>query len=241
MPDAIFADPRLAQMYDHLDAAERVDLDPYVAMVDEFAAHLVVDVGCGTGVLACRLAGLGKSVVGVDPAAASLAVARRRPFAGRVRWICAAASDLPTLGADLAVMTGKVAQVFLTDEDWSATLAACRAALRPGGRLVFEVRDPAREAWRRWTRESSYRVVDVPAAGAVETWFDLVAVRLPLVSFRHTFVFRADGAVLTSDSTLRFRSRDEVADSLAAAGFTVEPVRDAPDRPGLELVFVARR
>jgi hypothetical protein len=29
--------------------------------------------------------------------------------------------------------------------------------------------------------------------------------------------------------------------SLARAGFTIEDVRDAPDRPGSEWVFIARR
>jgi len=47
--------------------------------------------------------------------------------------------------------------------------------------------------------------------------------------------------VLNSDSTLRFRSRAELADSLAAAGLAVEEVRDAPDRPGREFVFIAHR
>jgi hypothetical protein len=60
------------------------------------------------------------------------------------------------------------------------------------------------------------------------------------VSFRSTFTF-SDGEVLTSDSTLRFRGRDEVAGSLEAAGFAVAEVRDAPDRPGREFVFIARR
>jgi hypothetical protein len=54
-------------------------------------------------------------------------------------------------------------------------------------------------------------------------------------------VFDGDGAVLTSDSTLRFRTRAELADSLAAAGFAVDEVRDAPDRPGREFVFIARK
>jgi hypothetical protein len=54
-------------------------------------------------------------------------------------------------------------------------------------------------------------------------------------------VFASDGAVLTSDSTLRFRDRDTVERSLAEAGFDVVDVRDAPDRPGRELVVVARR
>ena len=59
---------------------------------------------------------------------------------------------------------------------------------------------------------------------------------------RRTFDHRdGDGAVLTSDSTLRFRTRAELADSLAAAGFAVDEVRDAPDRPGREFVFIARK
>lgn len=65
--------------------------------------------------------------------------------------------------------------------------------------------------------------------------------RGPLVTFRWTYVFAADGQVLTSDSTLRFRERQEVEADLAAEGFEVVEVRDAPDRPGKEFVFVARR
>ena len=66
-------------------------------------------------------------------------------------------------------------------------------------------------------------------------------VQLPLVSFRYTFVFRKDGSVMTSESTLRFRTRSEMAETLSRAQFTVEVVRDAPDRPGLEFVFIAHR
>ena len=69
----------------------------------------------------------------------------------------------------------------------------------------------------------------------------MTAIRGDLVSFRSIFTFEADGTTLTSESTLRFRQRDEVADSLMAAGFVVDDLRDAPDRPGRELVFVARR
>ena len=63
---------------------------------------------------------------------------------------------------------------------------------------------------------------------------------MPFVSFRMTFVFETDDAVLTSDSTLRFRSKTEICDSLQAAGFAVTDIRDAPDRPGREFVFIAR-
>ncbi|KUN41066.1 hypothetical protein AQJ30_04065 [Streptomyces longwoodensis] len=63
----------------------------------------------------------------------------------------------------------------------------------------------------------------------------------PLVTFRWTHVFGADGQVLTSDSTLRFRERDEVETDLVAHGYELQGVRDAPDRPGNEFVFLARR
>ena len=75
----------------------------------------------------------------------------------------------------------------------------------------------------------------------IQTWTDLTVVKQNLVSFQTTFVFERDGAVLTSDSTLRFRSRAELADSLAAASLIVEELRDAPDRPRREFVFVAHR
>jgi prevent-host-death family protein len=238
--DPIFAEPRLAEVYDPLDP-DRSDLDAYVAMAEEFGARGVLDIGCGTGTFACLLARRGLSVTAVDPAAASLAVARTKPGANRVRWVQGYATDLPPLQVELVTMTGNVAQVFVTDAEWASTLRAAYAALRPGGRLVFETRDPAAKAWLEWNRERSYQRTVVPGVGGVQSWHDLLEVRGDLVSFRSTVVFESDGALLTSDSTLRFRHRDEVTASLAAAGYVVDEVRQAPDRPGRELVFIARR
>ena len=73
-------------------------------------------------------------------------------------------------------MTANVAQVFLTDDDWQATLRGARQALRPGGHLVFETRDPARRAWERWTPELTRTVVDVPGIGVVESWEEVTDV-----------------------------------------------------------------
>jgi len=240
MPDAAFALPRLARLYDPLDP-DRGDLDVYAAMAAEFGARSVLDVGCGTGTLACLLARRGLVVTGVDPPGASLEVAGAKPGAEAVHWLHGDATSLPPLQADLATMTGNVAQVFLTNEDWAATLAGIFAALRPGGRLVFETRDPARQAWRGWTREQTRTRIELRGLGVVEEWHELTAVSGQLVSFRTVFSFAADGAVLTSESTLRFRERDDVEGSLSEAGYRLDDVRDAPDRPGLEFVFVASR
>jgi SAM-dependent methyltransferase len=240
MPDAIFADPRLAAIYDPLDP-DRSDLDVYAAMMSEFGARKVLDVGCGTGTLACLLASRGLEVTGVDPAGASLAVARAKPGAQAVHWLQGDATSLPPLRMDLAIMTGNVAQVFTTDDEWSATLRGVGAALRPGGRLVFETRDPARRAWLGWTREQSFTRRQIDGAGFVQSWHELAEVNGELVTFRSVIVFEADDTVLTSTSTLRFRERDEVARSLAAHGYHFDEVREAPDRPGLEFVFIASR
>lgn len=237
MPDRIFADPRLAAIYDDIDG-DRRDLDHYEAILGQLGARRVLDIGCGTGALACRLASHGLTVVGLDPAQASLEVARRKTGADLVTWLLGDAATLPPLMVDVATMTGNVAQVFVDDEEWSAVLSAAHGALRAGGHLVFETRDPSCRAWEEWTRERSVSVTET-VAGRVEHWVELTEVALPLVSFRHSFRFIDADDLVTSDSTLRFRDRDELAASLSASGFTVEQVRDAPDRPGRELVFIS--
>jgi len=240
VPDAIFAHPRLAPIYDAFDA-DRDDLTAYLDLADELGAERVLDVGCGTGCLAVLLADRGRTVVGVDPAEASLEVARAKDPAGRVTWVHGDATTVPTTGADLAVMTGNVAQVFLTDDDWTRTLRAVHGALRPGGHLVFETRRPERRAWEEWAADTAPVTMDVPGIGSVERRIEVTDVSLPFVSFRCTYRFLADGAVVTSDSTLRFRDRGEVETSLAANGYRVSDVREAPDRPGREFVFIAER
>jgi SAM-dependent methyltransferase len=241
MPDAVFDDPRLAAIYDALDP-DRSDLDAYLAMVEELGARSVLDLGCGTGVFALKLAERGIEVICVDPAGASLDVARAKPGADQVAWIHGDASAIPRgTAVDIVTMTANVAQVFLADVDWHATLTACHDALRPGGRLILESRDPDRRAWEEWTEEATRSTTDIPGVGRVTDWVQVTDVDGDLVTFESPNVFEADGTVITSVSTLRFRSRPEIEDALVRAGFTVDEVHDAPDRPGRELVFVARR
>ena len=237
MPDAIFDDPRLAQVYDPLDP-DRSDLDVYVDIALELGATSVLDIGCGTGTFACMLASRGIHVTAVDPAAASLEVARRKPDADNVNWLLGDATTLLALSVDVAFMTGNVSQVFLTDEDWSATLRGIRAALRPAGTLVFETRDPSRRAWEQWTPELTRVAIDIPGHGIVESWEEVSAVDGPFVTFRSMTVFQREDLALESVSTLRFRERSQIEDSLVRAGFESIQVRDAPDRPGREFVFL---
>lgn len=240
VPDAKFADPRLALVYDAFED-DRADLAPYRAGAREVGARSALDVGCGTGTLAVLLAADGLAVTGVDPAGASVDFARARPGSAGVRWLVGDATTLPPMRVDLATMTGNVAQVFLTDEDWLATLRGVHDALAPGGHLVLETRRPERRAWEDWAAHPSVEVRDVPGVGAVHKEFAVTEVAPPLVSFRDTYRFASSGAVVESTSTLRFRTLDEVRDGLTAARLDTVDVRDAPDRPGLEHIVLARR
>ena len=200
----------------------------------------MLDVGCGTGTFALMLADRGIDVTGLDPAAGSLDVARAKPQAESVRWILGDATRLPPLEVDAATMTGNAAQAVVDPADWMATLRAVRAALRPGGTFVFETRDPAHQAWLGWVPVASTTTTEVEGVGAVTSLYaprrrEPAAGDLP-GSWRFP-----DGDVVSSDSTLRFRERDEVEAALSDAGFAAVHVRDAPDRPGRELVFLARR
>jgi len=240
MVDDIFEQPRLAAIYDALDP-DRSDLDEYARLAGELGAQQVLDVGCGTGTFALLLADRGLDVVGLDPAGGSLIVAQAKPGADRVRWIHGDATSLPPMQVDLATMTANVAQAIVDQAEWEGTLRGVRAALRPGGHLVFESRDPTYRAWEEWNRSASYRTTQIEGVGKVESWVEVTNIDGPLVSFRWTWVFDSDGEVLTSESTLRFRERDEVEATLVAQGYVLDEVRDAPDRPARELVYLARR
>ena len=104
---------------------------------------------------------------------------------------------------------------------------------------MLETRDPAARAWEGWNRAASYGATEIDGVGAVESWHEVVDVSSPLVTFRSWTVFASDGERLAFDSTLRFREREEVEADLVACGYQVDAVRDAPDRPGRELVFFA--
>lgn len=238
--DEEFRHPRLAAIYDAFDP-DRSDLDAYIELIEQFGGRRVLDVGCGTGTLALILADRGYDVVGVDTAPASLVVARAKDSAQRVRWVDGDACAAQVTDRDVAVMTANVAQAVADPASWDATLDAIHAALRPDGYLIFESRDPADRGWERWTRHQTYESTMIAGVGSVATWTDVTSIDGPLVTFRSTWVFASDGETLTSVSTLRFRQRAEIEADLVKHGFTVLDVRDAPDRPAREFVFLAQR
>ncbi|KAK44714.1 methyltransferase type 11 [Caballeronia jiangsuensis] len=218
----LYDDPRLVALYDVLNPFAS-DTAFYLALAE--SAEHVVDLGCGTGLLACELAKRGHRVTGIDPSAQMLRVARARPEGDKVTWIEGDASALPFVGmADLLVMTGHVAQIFLDDAAFLATLRAARHAIRPGGAIAFESRNPAARAWENWTRERSSRCVEAPDGRTVEVWQELHAQPDPSTTGHAAFTtyYRFTSApeeTLSAASELRFRTLDALAGLLTDAGF----------------------
>jgi hypothetical protein len=91
--------------------------------------------------------------------------------------------------------------------------------------------------WENW--DSALTSVALPNGKTAFVSQTVTMVEPPLVTFESCLV--VEGESLVSTSTLRFRERDEVVGDLATHGFEVLDVRDAPDRPGKEFVFVSRR
>lgn len=237
-----FRDPRLVPLYD-AKFSWSCDDDFFLSVVDETPGARVLDLGCGTGRLALGMAAAGHVVTGVDPARASLDVARAKPGAERVTWVEGTSADLPDAAFDVAVMTSHVAQFVVTDEEWARLLADLGRALVPGGRLTFDTRDPRARGWEAWNPADTRRRVVLPDGVEVVEWTEVTAVEGGLVTFAHHYEF-PDGEERLGTATMRFREEDEVRSSLADAGFTVDHVyggwnREPVGAPDGELLVTA--
>ena len=239
---AEFRHPTLVEVYDAECPWSRDD-DFFCSVVDETPGARVLDLGCGTGRLAIGLAARGHRVTGVDPAAASLDAARVKPGAGAVTWMLGSTELLSEDAFDVAVMTSHVAQ-FFDGAGFARALADLHRALVPGGRLVFDTRDPDDRRWERWNPVESRHLVTLPDSRAVLVWSEVTSAALPDVAFTQHYEL-PDGSELTSDATLAFRPEREVRKALATAGFTVEHVyggwaRQPVGHEDGELLVVAR-
>ncbi|AKN69192.1 methyltransferase [Streptomyces sp. PBH53] len=245
MVDHAFADLSLAALYDRLNPWGPGD-DFYLGLLRE--AGSVLDIGCGTGQLLRRARAEGHRgrLMGLDPAAAMLVQARReRPD---IEWVL---GDVRVRhwreDFDLVVMTGHAFQELLTDEDIRTCLHAARAALRDGGRFVFETRNPGARAWERWTPD---RVQEIIAADGtpVRVWHEVRGEGPDRGRVRFTETYDGDGwpAPRVVHSVLRFLDAGALEDFLTEAGLrVVEQYGDwgrgplGPDSP--EIVTVARK
>ncbi|MEJ0015576.1 MAG: class I SAM-dependent methyltransferase [Acetobacteraceae bacterium] len=215
--DEVFADDFFASLYDFFNPWTPSD-EFYLGLARERGGR-VLDLGCGTGMLACRIAADGCSVTGLDPAPGMLKVARAREGADAVTWIEADGRVFRSAARfDLIIMTGHAFQALLTDEDALALLRTAAHHLAEGGRFAFETRNPAHEAWRGWTRANG-RVVTTEQYGRVEESYDTEAdATTGIVRLTHWYRFLDEGTQATGHSRLRFIGRAHLERLLAAAG-----------------------
>ncbi len=218
----VFEDALLASVYDDLNPWGAWD-DFYLGLARE-AGRGVLDLGCGTGRLACRIAAEAIEVVGVEPAAGMLGRARARAGGAAVTWVESDGQGLNlTRRFDLIYMTGHAFQALLSDDDALALLAAAARHLAPDGRFAFETRNPARQAWLGWTPDGTREVVRTATQGRVEACYDAVAeagaeTGTGIVRIAQHCRFLDRGLERIGRSRIRFIARDHLEGLLARAG-----------------------
>jgi ubiquinone/menaquinone biosynthesis C-methylase UbiE len=92
-----------------------------------------LEVGCGDGLLARRLAERAAEVTAIDADAGMIELARQRSAGSRVRFVHA---DFLTCPIEAASFDFACANTSLHHMDFAAALSAMARALRPGGRLA---------------------------------------------------------------------------------------------------------
>jgi ubiquinone/menaquinone biosynthesis C-methylase UbiE len=152
---------RAAHLYDTAAlqrAVYRPAHDAVIAELRSAGSRRVLDVGCGTGILATRISedGWGARVVGCD-----LSMGMLRRAAARVRgaWVQGDALRLPLRDGALDAVISTQAFHFLPDR--RAALAEFHRVLRPGGLLVIAMINPRTLAVSRLMSRAGTRVLGV--------------------------------------------------------------------------------
>lgn len=207
---------------------------------DEDGVCKVLDVCCGTGLLAGELAAFGYQVVGVDGSEAMLARARRR-LPSEVRLV---RSTLPALAVtgeyDAAVCTFDGLN-YLTPADLRSTFATLSRLIRPAGWLVFDAHTDAMMAFTVSQpvvhgEESEHRFV---ISSFVDTRTRTCDTRIEIVPLD-------GGGAFSECHRQHFHRAADMRSSLLDAGFEVTAVRDGySERPvdaaALSATWIARR
>src|SRR5215469_12651115 len=189
-----YQDPQIAEIY---DAANPLAEDGgfYLALAGNRPCQ-VLDLGCGTGTLCSALTEHGHEVTGVDPAAAMLDVARRKPHAEKVEWVESTGQLYRSQKRfDLIVMTGHAFQTLLTDEDILATFETMRLHLKPDGTVAFETRNPQVDWAGEW--QSRQRLIRMPNGAQVVETLEVTGNQDEFISFRT--VYRSAEVVLNTN------------------------------------------
>jgi SAM-dependent methyltransferase len=209
----------LVALYDTLNPLG-ADSDYFIAACEP-TPQIILDLGCGTGLLTKALAQRGHQVTGVDPAPAMLEIARHPPLPN-ARWLCADAKELD-LGSkfDRVIASGHVFQVFLTAADRLAFLRTAARHLKPEGHLIFDSRNPAVAAWLSWTPTRSRRRINHATRGLIDIWHEVESMEGERVKFTSSYHFGDSGQTYTNAGELAFPSYQIIREQLGAVGLNV--------------------
>jgi SAM-dependent methyltransferase len=189
---------------------------------------LVVDLGCGSGILARELTEKGFDVVGIDASAAMLELARQ--VAPRATFVTGSFLDAEIPACSAVAAIGECfSYVFDARVDRRRLAALFRrvhTALRPNGILLFDVAIPGQmqSRGRRTYSEGDGWVVLI----------DRQEDRRRRILVRRLTVFRErEGCWHRSQENhnLRLYDADQVSADLRAAGFTVRRLKAYRDLP----------
>lgn len=222
------------------------DRDFWLKEVGRLSPEIIIDLGCGTGLLTCELAKRGYTVIGIDPAKAMLQIAQNKPYANKVQWIEGGYEKLEGLKADMILMTSHVAQFLWNDSEWQAMLESSYRALNPNGSILFDSRATIFPPFQTWPTKESPKMVEDTPLGPIDWYFKLLKITDNRVRYQLHFHFIKSSTKITSTDELIFRSREEFTKSLKNTGFVIETVYgdwdgSASTSTSPEMIFVARR
>ncbi len=243
MPDLHYTDPDLVALYDTFNGWS--DHRAHYANLPGPAPNRVLEVGCGTGLIARAIAKDGHDVTGLDPAWPMLDFAASAPGGMDVKWVCGTITDYQTPPFDLIFMSGHAFQCILTDAEIMAFFSAARRLMHPGARLAFETRNPAARAWERWVPEASTVTRTLPDGQQVTQWHDVEKVTGAMVTFKSFYQF--PDRQLISESVLRFADLPTLTQLAEGAGLRVVHAHGdwdgshfAPRSPEIIMTLAAR-
>jgi predicted TPR repeat methyltransferase len=207
---------------------------------DRSAVCSVLDLCCGTGLLARELVARGYEVVGVDASDAMLALARER-LGPEVRLSRATLPDLEVDAVfDAAVCTFDGLN-YLTPDELRLTLAAVALRLRPAGWLVFDLHTDGMMSFT-----ISNPIVEGESAGNGFVISSIVDLRVRTCDTTIELTRPRDGHSFSEHHRQYFHTDADVRAALDGAGFAVTAVGDeythAPaDASTLRATWTARR
>ncbi len=207
---------------------------------DEAGVRSVLDICCGTGLLAAELIGRGYRLLGVDASGAMLARARSLlgPDAGLVR---ATLPDLPVDGIFDAAISTFDGLNYLTPGDLCLSLSAIADRIRPDGWLVFDLHTDAMLALA-----AANPAIAGEDDGNQYVIHSVVDHEARTCDARIEVTQARSGEPFSERHLQYFHSDDEVRAALQAAGFDLTGVVDeytpAPAGAGtLRATWIARR